>query len=44
VLEEVAKVAEVAVVKGGGRECVKIRPPDKSKVEEVNTMLKAVGI
>jgi len=44
VLEEVAKVAEVAVVKGGGRECVKIRPPDKSKVEEVADMLKAVGI
>jgi len=44
VLEEVAKVAEVVVVKEGGRECVKIRPPDKSKVEEVAAMLKAVGI
>jgi len=44
VMEEVAKVAEVAVVKEGGRECVKIRPPDKSRVEEIAAMLKAVGI
>jgi len=44
VLEEIAKAAEVAVVKEGGRECVKIRPPDKSKVEEIATMLRAVGI
>jgi len=36
-------VAVVAVVKEGGRECVKIRLPDESKVEEVATMLKAVG-
>jgi len=43
-LEEVAKAAEVAVVKEGGRECIKIRPPDKSKAEEIATMLRAVGI
>jgi len=44
VLEEVAKVAEIAVVKEGGRDCVKIKPPDKTKVEEIAAMLKAVGI
>jgi len=44
VLEEVAKVAEVAVVKEGGRDCVKIRSPDKSKVEKTVAILKAVGI
>jgi len=44
VLEEMAKMAEVAVVKEGGRECVKIRPPDRSKVEEIAAMLRAVRI
>jgi len=44
VLEEVAKVAEVAVVKEGGRECVKIKPPDNTKVEEIAAALRAVGI
>ena len=44
VLEEVAKMAEVAVVKEGWRECVKIRPPDKTKVEEIAAMPRAMGI
>jgi len=44
VLEEIAKMARIVVAKDRGRVYIRVVPYDKSKVEEIATKLRAVGI
>jgi len=43
-LERVAKIARIRVAKRRGREYIKIIPNDKSKCEEIATILRSAGI
>jgi len=44
VLEEIAKMARIVVAKDRGRVYIRVIPYDKSKIEEIATKLRAVGI
>jgi len=44
VLEEIAKIARIVAATDRGRVYIRLIPYDKSKVEEIATKLRAVGI